>query len=304
MKFRIGRLFAFAALIILARLPSSAEAAAPDANAQREAQAALSALRQLRSQCDNTAWSLSYSNDYKKWRAHESSVSMNYSYSIPKDPPTAPASMPEALRARFNPLAAEVVETVTAAGAAFRDFTTYMNAKDYEDDGFKKGDALNAQLLEAGETCHRLTKDVERLHADYADLQLVAYAEDPAKAERARQLRQDMAAVQALALEMSKGKETDRAAIEKSVADISERVEARKASLAAVPAAEAGALKRFYLQDMETDVAVEMRKMLRETKGKPKEWNERLADRPRSAMMRLRDAAFIQMPDDALSMLK
>ena len=55
---------------------------------------------------------------------------------------------------------------------------------------------------------------------------------------------------------------------------------------------------------MEEHVAVPMRKMLRETKDQPKQWAERLGDRPRSAMMQLRDWTMVQMPGDALAILQ
>lgn len=273
------------------------------ADGLREARAVLSVLHNLRSRCDNAAWVLWHSNDYEKWRRRQTSMlSMNYSYSVFDRPPPAPAAMPAALRERFDQLVPRAAETLNRAGDDFRDLATYVNARDYQDDGFKKGDALNARLLELGQTSHGLTKDIERLYADYADTLLQAAAANPKTGSLAGQLRGDLQAMQALALEMSKGKEAQRAVIEAAVADISERVEARKAALAEAPPEARGALERFYRDRMEERVAVPMRKLLRETRDQPKAWTERLGDRPRSATMQLRDWTLVQMPGDAVSL--
>ena len=279
------------------------------ANAQREARDALSVLHDLRSRCDNAAYVLWHSNDYDKWRRQQTRMlSMNYSYSVSAQTPPAPAGMPTALRERFDRIVPQALETLNAAGKDFRDLATYINARDYQDDGFKKGDTLNARLVAAGKTSHALCKEVEQLYADYADTLLQAATATPSAAPLAAQLRGDLQAVQALALEMSKGEAASRATVEAMVADVSQRVEARKEALASAKptqkAAERAALERFYLGQMEERVAVPMRKMLRETKDQPKQWAERLGDRPRSAMMQLRDETMVQMPGDALTTLQ
>ena len=281
--------------------------AATPTNEERQAlaqqQNALSAIYTMRSQCDNTAWVLWYSNDYKDWRKTHRTLSMNYSYSVPEKLPPAPANMNADLKARYDQIVGESIADVTAAGAAFRDLATYINAKDYEDDGFKKGDALNAQLLGFGEKCHGLTKQLEQLYADYSASVFASFSADPAKAERAGQLKEDMNEAQGLAAELSKGVQADRQAVETMVAALSKKVDARKALLP-TEGSDSDSLKRFYLANMEDDIAVAMRKMLRESKNNPKLWAEKLADRPRSLMMSIRNTAFIQMPSNAIAAMQ
>lgn len=282
--------------------PKKAAGAAAD---QRDAQSALSVLHNLRSQCDGAAWVLWHSNNYKKWRKRETPVlSMHYSHSIFDKVPQAPATMPEKLRERFNQIAGTAVETIHSAGKDFSDLSTYINAKDYEDDAFQKGDGLNKRLVDYGKAGHRLTREVESLYADYAESLLAAFAADPKQAALAAQLREDLQAVQALAFEMSKGNDANRAVVETAVADISQRVETRKEFVTNAAKENRSSLESFYVRGMEKDVAVEMRKLLRETKGQPKQWAERFADRPRSAMMQLRYTAFVGMPGDALACLR
>ncbi len=296
-------LAALAFSISLGFLSSVSHAASPTNEERQNAaqqQNALSAIYTMRSQCDNTAWVLWHSNDYKDWRKTHSMLSMNYSYSIPEKLPPAPPTMSADIKSRYEKTVGDAIATVSSAGPVFRDLATYINAKDYEDDKFTKGDALNAQLLTFGETCHGLTKDLEQLYADYSAAIFEAALADPAKAERAAQLKEDIVQTQALAKELSKGVKADRPTVEAMVADISKKVDARKALLPA-QGSDSDPLKRFYLADMEDDIAVELRKMLRESKNNPKVWAEKLGDRPRSMMMQIRNTALIQMPNNALA---
>jgi hypothetical protein len=271
---------------------------------QRQEDQLFNILRELSSACGNAAWSLWYTNDYDSWRNRKTpALSLNYSVRSYQSLPPLPASLPEPLKLRAEPAIRSANEMLRGSGEVFKDLATYINAKDYEDDKFKKGDELNAKLLAAGKSCHQLDAELTEIYRDLA-VQVIdrrkAAAPHP---EIVATMIADWQKARALSRELARFAAADRATLEGLVRDISALSEERKASFEPLKQAPQVMVKRFYEAILQDDVAVKMRRLLREAKT-PKAFKEASEDRPRSSFWSARREIDYAMPDAILAYLR
>lgn len=277
-----------------------AQAVARPSNEQRREDQYLDVLKQLRSQCSNAGWTLWRSNSYEAWRNRKSSImSMHYSSSSYPTLPSAPQAWPEALRTKLEDTLKRANDTLKEAGANFKELANYINAKDYEDDKFKKGDAINAKLLEQGQTCHRIHAELTGLYTEIVEKLIETRTGAAAKPEIVAVMIADWRQARALAAEMAKFEKSDQTKLDGLVRDVSTLVDDRKANFAPLKENPETFLKRFYESILNDDVAVKMRRLLREAKN-PKAFKEAAEDRPRSQFWSVRSEIEVAMPDALL----
>ncbi len=193
-------------------------------------------------------------------------------------------------------------DTLKASQVAFKELADYINAKDYQDDGYKKGDALNATLMAYGKTCYGLASELQDLYLTAMTVALDAAVQGSSKADTARVMLADWAQTRALVAEMAKGTTADMAKIGAMVAGLSELVDRRKVEFAA-DIAKPGPLARFYDRQL-SDFAVRMRRLVRDVAGKPKAFQDLVEDRPGSTFNSVRDTVEMTLPGEILAFLK
>lgn len=238
--------------------------------------------RTLRSQCGDAAWTLWQSNSYERWRAGKSPIiSMHYSSRFYETLPPTPQSLPEPTRTQAADAIKKANDLLKATGPDFSSLADYINAKDFKDDSYKKGDEINKRLVAAGKACFDINQEMENIFTVYAEkraAELVAAASDkPSAAQRLS----DWLMARELSTELYKGQKVDLALLEAKTKAFSDMLEKRLADPAL-------AASRFY-RDLNKDVAVELRKTVREIKERPKLLQEYGDQRPRSRFVSLRN---------------
>lgn len=271
---------------------------------QRQEDQLFEILRELGSACGNAAWTLWRTNSYDDWRNRRARVlSMQYSVRSYESLPPLPASLPEALKLKAEPAIKSANETLSASGDVFKDLSTYINAKDYEDDKFRKGDELNAKLLAAGKRCHRLEAELMEIYRDVAALAIDRRKVAAPRPEIVAAMIADWQKASTLSRELGRFDLADRATIEGLVRDISALSDERKASFEPLKQMPQATVKRFYETTLQDDVAAKMRRVLRDAKN-PKAFKEVAQDRPRSEFWSVRREIDYVMPDAILSYLR
>ncbi|WNJ88931.1 DUF3829 domain-containing protein [Bosea sp. 685] len=275
----------------------------PGAEQQQEDQL-FQILRELSGGCNEAAWTLWRSNSYDDWRNRRARVlSMHYSVRSYESLPPLPASLPEALKLKAEPTIKSANETLSASGDVFKDLATYINAKDYEDDKFRKGDELNAKLLAAGKRCHQLEAELAEVYRDVAALVIERRKAGAARPEIVAVMIADWQKASALSRELGRFEAADRATLEGLVRDLSALSDERKANFEPLKQAPQAIVKRFYETTLQDDIAAKMRRLLREAKT-PKAFKELAQDRPRSEFWAVRREIDYFMPDAILSYLR
>lgn len=259
--------------------PMRPKAAAVPDRSRAEIGRAQDYLAQLRSQCLDAGWALWHSNDYTDWRKDRGMLTIHYmSRDFSREFPI-PTALPEEFAERWKKLVPPAVENLQTATPVFQQLANYVNARDFEDDKFKKGDELNAKLITAGKTGYAHAKELGALHADIG-MWILRNAENQEKhGTLAKQLLADLALARSLADELAKGTAAGRTKVEEISAAFSKMAEERAATL---PAGGKQDLVRDFYSRQITEIAVETRKNLRESKGNAKKWAAQLEDRPRS----------------------
>lgn len=285
---------------------TAARPASPRPSAEsREIDAFLQAFRDVRSGCENAAWTLWHSNSYEGWRNRKSSgLTMNYSSRFFPSLPPAPKAWPESLRVRVEEATRRANDLLRDGGAAFKSLADYVNAKDYEDDKFKKGDELNKRLLAVGRECHAFYATLTELYGEIAELTIAQGSGAATRPDVVATMVSDWRRARELSRELAKGTDAERARLESLVREVSTLVEDRKREFATELGDSNGRLARFYDGMLNEDVAVPMRKLLREAKASPKVFKEAAADRPRSAFWRVRGEIDYLMPDAILFVIR
>lgn len=290
-------------IVLSQAAPRSAGAALPPDSRQTDSH--LQAFQQLRSACGNAAWTLWHSNSYESWRNRKSpALSMNYSGGFFPSLPPAPAALPEALRGRLEDAMRRANDTLRDSSSTFKELANYINSKDYEDDRFRKGDELNTKLLALGRDCHGLYAKLTELYVETADVLIEQGASGAARPEIVAAMVSDWRRARELSRALAKGPSADMARVETLVREVSALAEQRKREFEAELRDGNGTLARFYDKMLDEDVAVKMRKLLRDTKANPKELQDAATDRPRSRFWTVRSEIDYQMPDAILSFIR
>lgn len=273
-------------------------------NDQRREDQYLDVVKQLRSQCGNAAWSLWRSNGYEAWRGRKSSMfNMHYmTRSYPKLP-DVPPSLPEAVRPKLEAAAQRANDLIKESGETFKQLADYINAKDYEDDKFKKGDEINAKLMQQGLDCHRLFAEMTSLYTETAEKLIESRKGAAAKPDVVATMIGDWQKVRALSAELGRFEKADLGKLDGLVREASALVDERRANFAPLKDNPDSSLKRFYEQTLNDDVAVKMRRFLREAKN-PKTLKDAAEDRPRSQFWSVRSEIEVDMPDSLLSYIR
>lgn len=284
----------FTAFFLLLVAAGSAAAQSPPRvepdRAVQETSRYLSVVRALMSQCENASWVLWYSNSYADWRKKKySALSINFSSQLYPTLLPAPAMLGPELGGALSEFVARSSETIKVATNDFRPLADYINAQDYKDDNFKKGDDLNAKLLSAGRACYTLVLTARPLYSKAQ--RLLAERAIAARADLKEVLTKDYA--RALALNDALAKHpAAMAEISALVEEITKLVEARQT----IDPTNANA-KLFYSR-LNDYAAIPLRRLLREAKNNHKLWTEAFAPRPRTTVDIAHDAILKLMAED------
>lgn len=239
------------------------------------------AYRTLSRECGSAAWTLWQSNSYERWRTGKSPIlTMHYSSRFYQTLPPGPQAVPEPTRSQAVDTMKKANDILKATGPDFSTLADYINAKDFKDDKYKKGDEINKRLTAAGQACFDVNQEMENIYTVYAEKRAGELASSAADKPGAQQRVSDWQMARDLATELAKGTKIDLAALETKTKALSEMVEKRIADPAL-------AASRFY-RDLNKDVAVELRKTVREIKERPKLLQEYGEQRPRSRFVNLR----------------
>ena len=285
------------------RQPAQPRPAAPDGEL-RTTIAFLDVAKELQRSCENAAWSLFWSNDYEKWRNRKSrSFSMNHSARLLRGLPPAPPGLDPALSAEMAQTMAKANNLVQDGATVFRDMANYINAKDYQDDKFKKGDALNARLLEIGKTCHELSNTLRAQYRAGAQQVIEGALAKGGVPPVVRTMFQDWQVAQRLSDALGGYMSADLGAVERYAAEVTVLAEKRQNEMKLGVSAQGSSVTSFY-NNLNTDIAVETRKTLREVKRNIETEKDKGADRPRSKYNTLRNEIDMQLPDDILRSLR
>ncbi|MDH7797214.1 MULTISPECIES: DUF3829 domain-containing protein [unclassified Beijerinckia] len=264
----------FAALPVLAQ-PK------PSATDDRAVSQFWNVYRTLTSECGGAAWTLWQSNSYERWRSGKSPVlSMHYSARFYQTLPPAPQALPEPTRAQAAEAMKKANDILKTSAPEFSTLADYINAKDFKDDKYKKGDEINTRLVAAGKACFDVSQEMENIFTAYAEKRAPDLVSASSNKPAAQQRLSDWQMARDLSNELAKGTKADLAALDTKTKALSEMVEKRLADPAL-------AASSFY-RDLNKDVAVEMRKTVREIKEKPKLLQEYGEQRPRNRFVYLR----------------
>lgn len=269
-------------------------------NEARQQDQYLDVLKKVRSECGNAAWTLWHSNSYDRWRKNRSSMlSMHHNTSSYQTLPPAPEGWPDTVRTKLEAAVKRGNDIVREAGATFKELADYINAKDYEDDKFKKGDELNQKLLAAGKECHAIQAELTGLYTEIATTLIDRRKANAAKPDVVNTMIADWQKTRGLAQELAKFDKADPAKLDGLVKEITALVEDRRANFAALKENPDTWVKRFYESALNDDIAVKMRRYLRDAKN-PKAFKEMAEDRPRSNFSSVRSEIEMDLPDSIL----
>jgi hypothetical protein len=232
--------------------------------------------------CDNAAYSLWAGNEYSRSRQQNSqSFSVHYSPDHLKAKPEIPAELPEPLRAEFAASIDSATQVLQLSAPTFKELADYVLAKDFEDDHYKKGDELNAKLIELGQKCFAAAKELRAEHRKTAQFILQNFdILDP----MVKRMGEDWASALVLADELAKGPKADLGKISSLVDQLTVLDEKWKREIAEAAGNNPGRISRvFDIYNTELDrVLVSLRKFLREARIQPASTEAQMADRPRT----------------------
>ena len=189
--------------------------------------------------------------------------------------------------------------TLKVALGDFRNLANYINAKDYEGDKFRRGDEINARLVPAGKTCFALEQKALELY-ERANRKLTESSQAD-KTALQKAVGNDYAQLLALASALGKGP-VARAEIEPLVAAVSKLVDDRQATIASANKQGGEAATSFY-RAINDQVAVPLRRLLRDAAKDPKAWKDAFIERPRSTVVIARDAILRLASEDYLRVM-
>jgi Protein of unknown function (DUF3829) len=229
--------------------------------------------------CDNAAYSLWANNEYGRYRQRNiGPLSINYNEGRLDVMPKIPDELPEPLRAALAASIDGATKTLQASAPTFRDMADYISAKDYEDDQYKKGDKLNAKLVELGQKCFAVAKELRAEHRKTAQFILQNFdILDP----MVKRMGEDWASALVLADELAKGPKADLGKVGLLVDQLMALVEKRKQEVGETPANGPIWISRFYNVGLNTAL-VNLRKFLRDSRSQPALMEAQMADRPRT----------------------
>jgi hypothetical protein len=229
--------------------------------------------------CDSAAYSLWASNEYSRYRQRKASpLSIHYNADRIGAVPDIPAELSEPLRAELVASIDRATQVLRMSAQTFKDLADYVAAKDFEGDHYKKGDELNAQLIELGQKCFAAAKELRAEHRKMAQFILQNFdIIDP----MVKRMGEDWASALVLADELAKGPKADLGKVGSLVDQLTALDETRKREIGEA-AGNGPRISRFY--NIELDRAlVNLRRFLRESKGQPALMEAQMADRPRTA---------------------
>jgi hypothetical protein len=228
--------------------------------------------------CDNAAYSLWASNEYSGYRQRQAvPISVHYTAALLRAQPEIPTELPEPLRTELAASIESATRTLRVSALTFKNLADYVAAKDFEDDHYKKGDELNATLVELGQKCFAAARELRAEHRKTAQFILGNFdILDP----MVKRMGEDWLSVLVLADELAKGSKADLGKIGSLVDQLTALDEKRKQEIG--EAAGSGPWpSRFY--NIELDRAlVNVRRFLREARTQPASMEMQMADRPRT----------------------
>jgi hypothetical protein len=265
--------------------------------AQRQQDQYLQIAQRLRSQCLTAASTLWTNNGYERWRAGKSSM-MHMLYTSGAYPtlPPAPPAFAEPLRGKLEASVTQANDLAKESGATFKELADYINAKDYEDDKFKKGDALNAKLVAAGRACHDLFGELTALYTQAAESMIAERKASAAKPEIVETMIADWRKTRELSGELGRFEKADPAKLDGLVKDVSTLADDRKGGL--LKDDQDVRVRNFYAA-LNDKVAVKMRRFLRDAKT-PAAFAAMAKDAPRSSFWEVKGDIDVGMPDEIL----
>ena len=230
--------------------------------------------------CDNAAYSLWVSNEYSGYRQRKTPpLSVHYNADRLNAMPEIPAELPEPLRVEFAASIDSATQVLRVSALTFKDLADYVAAKDYEDDHYKNGDELNAKLIELGQKCFAVAKELRAEHRKTAQFILQNFdIIDP----MIKRMGEDWGSALVLADELAKGPGADLGKVGSLVDQLTALDEKRKQEIGEPAVNGPIRISRFY--NIELDRAlVNLRRFLREGKTQPALMEAQMADRPRTA---------------------
>jgi hypothetical protein len=232
--------------------------------------------------CNNAAYSLWASNEYSRYRQQNSQpFSIHYNADHLNAKPEIPAELREPLRAEFAASIDSATQVLRLSAMTFKDLADYVAAKDFEDDHYKKGDELNAKLIELGQKCFAVAKELRAEHRKTAQFILQNFdILDP----MVKRMGEDWASALVLADELAKGPKADLGKISSLVDQLTMIDEKWKRKIAEAAGNSPGRISRFFdIYNTELDrTLVTLRKFLREARTQPALTEAQMADRPRT----------------------
>ncbi len=305
----IGVVYSLSPLAVSAQEKSAAPAVmaqAPiPAQELKKVEQYLNFVKSLRTACDGPAWTLWHSNGYRSWRKGSSStLSLNYSSKTFSQIPEPPSALSADRQQRFKEATAKAMETLNASRTTFKDLADYINASDYKDDNFKKGDELNGKLEGYGKTCFGLMGDLQSLYVETVAGAINGATSASSQAALTKTMMADWEQALQLSEEMAKGQKADMAKIGPMVTALSELVEKRKSEFATELDKPRSPVKDFYIDTLNDRVTVPMRRLVREATSNKKEFLEVSENRPRSTFVSIREEIDIGLPGEILQLVK
>ncbi|WP_315831473.1 hypothetical protein [Bradyrhizobium prioriisuperbiae] len=265
----------------------------------------LDAIKTLQSACANAAWTLWASNQYPSWRNGRTPVLvLNYSIRTFEQLPPVSAAFGADLQQRLSQAMTNANTIIKDSFPVFKEMSNYVNAKDYEGDKFKKGDALNERLVAFGKSCHAASNDLHTVYVDAVKVAIDRLLPNATQADAARTMLADWQQARGLADELAKGRAADINKLTELTTAISALADKRRAEFAADIGKSGSPQARFYDSDLNEDAAVKMRKMLRDIKANPAAFKDAADDRPRTDFRVVRDTIDLQLPSEIFTLLR
>src|SRR5262249_58558486 len=107
--------------------------------------------------------------DYSGYRQRNASrIRVHYNADRIGAVPDPPAELSEPMRAELVASIDRATQVLRMSAQTFKDLADYVAAKDFEGDHYKKGDELNAQLIELGQKCFAAAKELRAEHRKMA----------------------------------------------------------------------------------------------------------------------------------------
>ncbi|WP_367276958.1 hypothetical protein [Bradyrhizobium sp.] len=196
------------------------------------------------------------------------------------------------MRAEFAVSIDSATELLRLSALAFKDLAGYVAARDFEGDQYRKGDELNAKLVEWGQKCFAVAKDLRAEHRKTAQFILQNFdILDP----MVRRMGEDWMSTLPLADELAKGARADLGRIGALVDQLTALDEQRKHEIGEVTG-EGPWPSRFYTIELDRAL-VSMRRFLRDARTQPVLRDMQMADRPRTVFDFNQDLIDLEMSE-------